>query len=906
MELLKSAFRQLRAHKTATTVIVLLLALGIGANTAIFSVVDAVLLKPLPYPDPGDLVLVRKIFPENGGIRPGAGDRVPDVEFGAWVEAVPKSFRALAAYRNGNAAFEFGEGAAMVPVADVTDGFFGMLGVTAFRGRLFEPADMIPGATPVTVLSHAKWMSQFNGDDSVIGRVVKLDDVAHTVIGVLPPAFEFVDPAEFWKPLPMAGIGRPGEMQIHLISAFGRLLPGTQPAIAARELDGISERYWENPFGSLMGRTSTEVHVPGPQPQEGPMHRVVREAGPAPEGGPAPGGVERRIVHESAPPAAEGEVAGGGERREIRESSSAPAAASEPRPTEMRIMMNPLAEGKARLVPLQEHLVQQSRTTLWLLLGAVGLVLLIASANIASLQLARAEGRKSEIAVRSALGASPRRLVTSLLLENLMLALGGGLLGILFAAWGIQGLEAWLANYVPHMGPVEISPTVLGFGLLLSVVVGLLFGLAPALQAGRIDLIEALKTGGHQGTRAGHRWRQALVAAEVTLALMLAINTGLLARSIYTLSQADPGFRTEDVMTARLSLPHRYGTPTQQRDFAERWVEGLRSLPGVKFAALSDLPPLTPYNQVMMVAEAQGGPTTQDASVDSPPKRVAINTVTPDYFRAMGIALKDGRLLAESDTDGAPNVAVVNESYVKQYFPNGIVIGTPIELPFAPHDSGPEDAPASATVVGVVADVRPGGLDASAQPLAYFPLAQSPRPRLTAVVQFSGSSTAIARSMTQTVHRIDPGLAVASAATLADQIARQTAPRRITFLLTSAFAITAIILASLGIFGVMSYTVAQRTQEIGVRMALGADEGRILRWVMGFGGTAIGAGLLAGLILTLATGRALRSFMEGIEGFDPLAIAAAVAVLAVSGVAACLLPAVRATRVSPVEALREG
>jgi putative ABC transport system permease protein len=878
MELLKSAVRQLRARKLATALTLLLLAVGIGANTAIFSVVHSVLLEPLPYPGAGELALVRKVFPAGGGSPiPGGGDRVPDIEFAAWIAAVPKSFRALAGYRAGTATLEVGDDATMVPLADATGEFFPMLGVRAWRGRLPAGADFAPGAAPVAVLSHARWMSVFNGEDSAIGRVVKLDDTAHTVIGVLPPSFEFVDAADIWRPLPLAGMGRPGEMRIQLISAFGRLLPGTDHARAALELDGISERFWSNPWGGSGGQQESPpagVRTARPENAAAPQPAPVPVAGPAPAGG-----TERRVEREGGP-----HPPGAGPMR--------------------RMFSGPFGEAKTRLVPLQEHLVQQSRATLWLLLGAVGFVLLIASANIASLQLARSEGRRRELAVRAALGASPRRLATELLAENLLLATGGGLLGVLFAWWGVRALEAWLATQLPRMSAIALDGSVLAFAVALSVGAGLLFGIAPALRARRVDLLESLKEGGHQSTRSGSRLRQGLVAVEVTLALMLAINTGLLARSVYQISSHDPGFRTDDVMTASLTLPRRYSTPAQQRDFATRWIESIRALPGVKSAALADMPPLTPYNQVMMIADSRVTTGNTDASVDAPPRRVAIATVGADYFRALGIPLREGRLFLESDDDSAPNVAIVNEAYMKAHFPTGTAVGTTIDLPFA-GSHAVEERDRGATIVGIVGDVRPGGLDATSQPLAYFPTAQHPRQRLTAVVQFTGRAADLSRAVAKSVHRIDPGLAVASPSTLADQIARQNAPRRITFLLTGAFALTAVVLAALGIFGVMSYTVAQRTQEIGVRMALGADSGMILRWVMAHGGAAIGAGLLAGIALTLSTGRVLRSFMAGIETLDPLVILAAAASLALVGAIACLLPAVRAMRVSPVEALRE-
>jgi hypothetical protein len=305
-----------------------------------------------------------------------------------------------------------------------------------------------------------------------------------------------------------------------------------------------------------------------------------------------------------------------------------------------------------------------------------------------------------------------------------------------------------------------------------------------------------------------------------------------------------------------------------------------------------------------MIAESRVTTGNTDASVDAAPRRVAISTVSPDYFRALGIPLMEGRLLAESDVDGAPNVAVVNEAYVKANFPTGTVIGSSIDLPFGGHMDAAERQ--GATIVGVVGDVRPGGIEATSQPLAYYPVSQHPRPRYTAVVRFAGSSGDTSRGITQAAHRADPGLAIATPATIADQIARQNAPRRVTFLLTGAFAFTAVFLAAIGIFGVMSYTVAQRTQEIGVRMALGADGSRILRWIMSYGGIAIGGGLFAGVVLAVSLGKVLTSLLSDIASLDPAVVVGAVLFLAMTGAAACLVPAMRATRVNPVEALREG
>jgi putative ABC transport system permease protein len=872
MEILKSALRSLRAHAAFSLLVIVLLALGIGANTAIFGVVHAVLLKPLPYPEPGDLVMVRKLPRDAGAQMPGNGDLMPDNEFLAWTEAEPKSFRALAAYRNNTATLQLGDGAVRVAAANVTGGFFPLLGVSAWRGRLFGADDLKPGAAPVTVLSHAVWQSRFNGGDDVLGQIVKLDDVAHTVIGVLPPSFEFTDPVQFWRPLPISP-NAPGQLRIQMVRVFGRLLPGTASEVAQRELTGLSENFWNNLAAGFGG--------PGPQ-------------GAGPGGAPGPDG-QPRIVRgpEGAAPAA----AGG----PVREISGGPPPGPRGPGGGFRL---PFADTATQLVTLQEQLARQSRTTLWLLLGAVGFVLLIACANIANLQLARAAGRKRESAFRAALGASPARLALELLVENLLLALAGGLAGVLLAWWGTQGLQAWLGNFLPRINPVGVNAPVLGFAILLAVAAGLGFGLAPAWSGSRIDLLETLKEGGHQSSPAGHRWRQALVSLEVALALVLAINTGLLVKSIYQLYSTELGYRTADVLTANLALPRRYSTLPQQRDFAARWLEALGGLPGVRVAALTDAPPLSPYQQIMATATLQGSTANANASANAAPQTTAVASVTPDFFRAAGIALRSGRYFTAQDGADAPPVAIVNEAFVKQYYPKGLTLGAQIS---APVNAGPgthATQPGTAAAVGVVADIRPRGFESSAQPMAWFPFAQQPRSRVSAVLQFEGDAATLARAVTLATHKVDSDLALDQPSTLEEQITRQTAPRRVTLILTGAFAATAVLLAALGIFGVMSYTVTQRTQEIGVRMALGADAGNIMRWMLRYGGLAIGAGLAAGLALTFATGKLLASLLTGVTALDPAVIALGVLALALIGLLACLLPALRATRSNPVDALR--
>lgn len=835
MMLLRSAFRSLCAHPLFSTLTVALLALGLGANTAIFSVVHAVLLKPLPYPQSGELVLIRKPVREAGAQVPGGGDLMPDTEFASWQEATPKSFRALAAYRNASVTFQRGDGAVRTPAAAVTGDFFPLLGVTPWRGRLFSAADLAAGAPSTAVLSFSVWQSRFNGNDDALGAVVKLDDVPTTIIGVLPPAFEFVDPVDFWRPLSIPP-SAPGQLRIQLVRVFGRVRSGTSREVAQGELDGISARFWSN------------------LPAFGP-----------PPGAPSAGG---------------------------------PRVAAGPGPRPPRI---PFADAPAQLVPLQEQLARQSRATLWLLLGAVAAVLLIACANIASLQLARATARKRDVAVRAALGASPVRLAGELLVENLLLAFAGAALGVLLAWAGTHALQGWLATYLPRINPIGLDSSVLLFAAALATLAGLGFGLAPAWCSSRVDLLETLKEGGHQSASVGHRRRQLLVSVEIALALVLAINTGLLVKSIRQLHATELGYRTSDVLTANLSLPRRYGSPAQQRDFASRWLDAMQTLPGVKQAALTDAPPLSPYQQVVLAAQ---GPQA-DASVSAAPPTMAIASISADYFRAVGIPLREGRFFDGRDGEGATSVAIVNEEFVRQFYPATPALGATVILP---PTNGPAGAhggpPATATIVGIVANSRPRGFETAPQPLAFFPIAQQPRARLAAVLQFEGEGEALPVALTAITHKIDADLALDQPQTLEQQLARQTAPRRATTVLTGVFAAVAVALAALGVFGVTSYTVAQRRREIGVRMALGAEPRTILRWMLHSSAVSITSGLVAGLALNLAASRLLPSLLVGVAVLDPTILLIGVLSLALIGFASCLLPALRATRVNPVDVLR--
>jgi putative ABC transport system permease protein len=846
MQPLRPALRRFSAHLWFNSLIVALLALGIGANTTMFSLVHGVLLKPLPYPQPGELVMIRKQPTASVAQQPGRGEMVTDKEYLAWQAAAPPAFRALAAYNPGAGSWRRSDGTERLAITNVTDTFFQLLGVSAHRGRLLTAEDAKPGAAPVAVLSYDFWQSRLGGRDGVLGTQLTLDGEAVTIVGVLPPSFQFSEPAQLWRPLSLhEGAGRTGHISIVLVRALARLRPGADLNAAQNQLDQISQRMWE----SL-----------APPPGMGP--RMV-----APPSG--------------APPA------------------SGPAGSAG------RMIMG-LGSGPVQLVPLQEFLAGAIRPTLWLLFGAVALVLLIACVNIANLQLARAAVRRHEMAVRAALGASRPQLATGLLVENLMPALLGGAFGSLLAFWGVRLARSLLAEQLPRGAPLEISLPVLGFALLLAAGTGLVFGLIPAWQMRRLAPQDALHTGGRAGlaTPARGRWRAACVAFEVALALALVADAGLLLKSFLKLRSEDLGFRTDAL---NVTLPTgenlrpdqlRMLDPATQaringrlRDFTERYRAALATVPGVRQAAIASSTPFAEY-ATMIMTDIDG----YTPASDTPEPPFAAASVSPDYFSVLGIALRDGRLFTTDDGDGAPEVAIVNESFVRRFFPGQSVIGRRMVSPV--------HAPNKVTIVGVVADVRRNAQDRTPQAQAYFPLAQWPQARLTALLAFDGDSSSVGRAALEALRKLHPELPFDTPLTLGERLDRMLAPRKLVMNLLLGFAATAVALAALGIFGVMAYAVAQRTHEFGVRMALGADRARILRHVLAQAGTAIGLGVAGGLALGLASSKLLESALFAVARYDPLILFTAGATLAMVGLAASLVPALRASRVNPVDALR--
>jgi len=941
MHALRQALHQFRAHPWFSSLVVVLLALGIGANTTMFSLVHAVLLRPLPYPQPGELVLIRKQPTANAAATPGRGEMVTDKEYLAWSRADIPSFQGFAGFTTGSGNWRQASGADRVSFANVSDTFFPLLGVRAHRGRLISSDDTQPGAAPVGLLSYDFWQSRLGGSDGVLGTQIRVDDETLTIVGVLPPSFQFNGPAQLWRPLIIhEAASSPGGMHrisITLVRALARLKPGAELPAAQSQLDQVSQRAFAS-IGAPGGMRFTMAAPPSAGPAtpapagtpSGDGMVVRRQASPE---GPAPAAGEQRVMRMAAPessaPAADGAVV----RRTVPAEgpAQAPAAAPSGAPggqMEMRMqgpgpggapggpgggaggnpamrMMSAFG-GPVQLVSLQEYLSGAVRPTLWLLFGAVGLVLLIAIVNVANLQLARATARRHELAVRTALGASRGQLALGLLAESLVPALLGGVLGILLAYGGIHVARSLLAAQLPRVAPIEVNLTVAGFTLLVAALTGLMFGLAPALLVRRLAPQDALHTGGRTGTGAAGRtrWRQACVAIEIALALALVADAGLLLKSHLKLRAVDLGFRTgaltatlptdENVRPGSMQMMDRAAQArlhSRMRDLAGRYQETLAAVPGVKAVAIADRAPLSEF-AVMFMTNIEG----YTPSGDGPEPPLSASSVGAEYFNVLGITPREGRLFTEADGDGAPLVVVVNEAFVKRYFPGQSVVGRRLASPAKPGEF--------ATIVGVVADVRRSAMDNDPQAQVYFPFAQYPQVRLAALISYAGDPATVAAAAVESLRKLRPDLAFDVPITLDERIDRNLAPRKLVMNLLLGFAGAAVVLAALGIFGLMAYAVAQRTHEFGVRMALGADRARILGHVLRGAGLSIGIGVLGGLALGFFSSKLLEATLFAVARYDPGIFLAASAALAVIGLAASLVPALRASRVNPVEALR--
>ncbi|HMB53213.1 MAG TPA: ABC transporter permease [Thermoanaerobaculia bacterium] len=806
---LRFALRTISRHPGYAAVAALTLALGVGANTAVFSVVDAVLLAPLPYPEADELVLVW----ENDRLRETEREGASYPDLVDWRES-SSAFSGLAAWRSQDVALTGGDGEPERLSAGLASAeLFAVLGAGdggAFAaGRPFRDDEDRAGAEPVAVLSHGLWQRRFDADPGVVGSALRLDGTAHTVVGVAPEGFDFPTGTDLWVPFEMAQAGTLDVRGVHNLLVVGRLAPGTSVTAAQSEMTAVMER------------------------------------------------LEREHLEDN--------------------------------------------QGRGAFVePLGEATTGDVRPALLMLFGAVALVLLVACVNVANLVLARAQGRGREMAVRGSLGAGRWRLARLVVVESLVLALVGGAAGCLVAFWGVEAILA-AAPDLPRLDEVHLDGRVIGFGLALSLLAGLAAGMAPLGAAFGRDLTRNLKSGDPGGgDLRRRRLRQGLVAAEVALSVALAIGAGLLLRSLGTLLAEDPGFRSEGVLSLELSLPGSdYPFPASFDDYPD-WpsaiafypavLERVTAVPGVSAAALAHQGPL------------DGGWTTRIALSDRPAPppgerdEIVLRPVTDDYFRALDVPLVAGRGFDRRDRAGAPDTLIVNHAFVERYFPGQ-----------------PENAPLGVRlefwgrqreIVGVVGDVRFQGLGEATPPAMYPPLAQVPQGSLSLLVRTSLDPIALAPTVRQAVWDLDPNLALFDVATLDQALGESVSRPRFQTLLVSLFAAVALLLAAIGLYGVMAALVAQRTREIGIRMALGADRSEVVKTVLGRGLVLTLGATALGLAGAWALARLLGGLLYGISPGDPLVFTAVPALLALVALAACWLPARRASRIDPLTAIR--
>ena len=799
-------FRTLSKNPGFTAVAVLALALGIGANSAIFSVVNAVLLNPLPFPEEGQL------------LRLGEGTRgQPLAERGSFsfpdyrdVGAQAQTLAHVAAFWNSGAILT-GEGLEEEQLhgADVTPEYFAVLGTRPELGRVLTDEDDHPNADAV-VISHSLWQRRFGGRRDVIGQQLKLGSSTMTVVGVMPAGFEYPFRAthqDFWEPLDDRPTPAREQRDNRSYNIIARMKPGVTVGQANAELDTISRRLEQQYPDS-----NTTVLVAG--------------------------------------------------------------------------------------ASMRDDVTRDVRPALLILLGAVGFVLLIACANVANLMLARATARHKEIAVRTALGASRWRIVRQLLVESLLLALAGGGAGLLLAVWGAAVLVAASPADIPRVEQVGLDARVVAFTLLVSALTGVVFGLVPALQASKTELTNALKEGG-RGTTEGfrrNRARSLLVVAEVALSLVLLIGAGLLIRSFVRLMQTDPGFDPGRVIALDIPLGRqRYDTPEKQAAFFNQLVERARQLPGVEAVGLVNNLPLT-HNVDELTFNIAGRPPFPPGAEAQANDTV----VSPGYFEAMKIPLREGRMFSAQDGPDTPRVMLVSQALARKYFAGQNAVGQRLVI-----DYDPPLANVTYEIVGVVGDARRISLEEAAEPEFYVLNDQLPQRRLNLVVRTSAANPAsMTAALRGAVAELDKGQTIWQTRTLDQLVSASVAGRRFNMALLGVFAFVALALAALGIYGVMSYSVTRRTHEVGVRMALGASRGDVLRLIVGQGMALALAGVVVGLAAAFAVTRVLAGLLYGVTATDPLTYAGLALLLAAIAFVSCYLPARRATKVDPMVALR--
>lgn len=797
--------RGLWKHPGFTAIVVITLALGIGASTAIFSVVDSVLLRRLPYRTAERIVAIQEFGKE------GKRGQITSANFLDW-RAQNTVFEQLAAIKTTTANLALSDQAERIDLAQTNANFFDVFGITPQYGRLFIPADEQAGHENVVVVSHSLWQRRFAGDPALVGKPISLDGTNYTVIGIAPPDFRYPDKTELWlPPLRLVPELFPGQdvtqtRRMGYLAAVALLKPGVSLQQAAGEMETITARL----------------------------------------------------------------------RQQYPDSNN--------------VRFN-------RVVSLHEHLVGDTNKLLWLLLGAVTFVLLIGCANVANLLLASGASRHKEMAIRTALGASRWRVIRQLFTESTMLALTGGAVGLLVAFWGLAAITKLLPADFPRLNEIHIDLRILAFTFAASVLTGILFGLVPALQISRTDVQEAIKeTGrGTAGSRRQSRFRQALIVAEVALSVVLLAGAGLLFRSFLQLQSVNTGFSPEQVLTARLTpAGPNYRENPDFAKFYNQVLEKLSAVPGVQDAGLINTLPL------------DKGPTSgfrvEGRPITTPDKWPSVNyrVVSADYFSAMSIPVLQGRAYTERDGENAPRVMIVNQKLARDTFPGEDPIGK--RITFGNVDSNQQ--PVWWEIVGVVANTRSLELREEPAQELYFSVLQDFWPNLSIVVRSSVEPSSLSGSLRQIVNQVDKSVPVSSVKTMDHVVSESITQPRFNLFLLGLFGAVAMLLSAAGIYGVTAYTVTQRTHEVGIRLALGAQVSDVLKMILGQGMAVIGIGVVLGLVAAFALMRLLRSLLFGVGENDPLTFVAITLVLLLVALIACYIPARRATKVDPLVALR--
>jgi putative ABC transport system permease protein len=784
-----------------TALAVLALALGIGANTAIFSLVNAVLLRPLPFAEPDRLMQV-------WGSTPSKGVPFHFVFYSdlvVWREK-NRSFETLAGWNIGSSNLILGDEPERVDSSRVNPGFFTLFGPTFLHGRGFAANEDAPGAAPVAVLSYNIWQRRFASDPKVVGSAINLDGVLHTVVGVLPSQFQIPGwTLDIFVPLAQPEANRPGS-NTATVGVYGRLRPGFTKAQAQAEMNTIGASLLKDFPGSL--------------------------------------------------------------------------------------------GGTPKVWGLREFLVRNIRLSLFLLLAAVGLVLLIACVNVANLLLARAAARQREVAVRTSLGASRLRLIRQMLTESSLLGLSGGVIGVLLAFWGVKALIVLVPDRYPLVKDAGIDGRVLLFTLAVSLAAGMLFGLAPAFAASKAgDLTNSLKEGG-KGESAGsslNRMLSLLVVVEVALALILLVGSGLMIRGFLRLNAVDPGFRTKGVLTASINLPRtKYSTAASRNAFYRELLLRLTATSGVRAAGVVSILPLTGSNTgTGLIIEGRPIPRREEIPI------VWFRTADEGYFKAMDIPLLKGRLFTAQDANGPP-VAIINSTLARRFWPGEDPTGRKITNGL----SRPGQPTTWMTIVGIVGDLHHMDLEREADAEIFWPYEQHAPGALSLAIRTDSDPTHFAPLLRSAVMSIDKGQPVSQIRSMEQILTRSIAPRRFAVVVLGIFASVALVLAAIGIYGVVSFSVNRRTREIGVRMALGAQPDKVLRMVLGRAVALALSGVGIGLVGAIALTRVIRSLLYGVSATDPLVLGAVAVVLTAVAAFAGFFPARRAAHVDPIEALR--